>query len=338
MQLKRGIVILRSWWNRFVRSEYGQQFLKAARFLFLGSILSYLGYKLISIGWIEVWESLPTRPMFYILFPILFFSVPLIQVLIYRLTWKFDVWRNFPVFIKKRILNAEVIGYSGEFYFFSWARKNIDLPEINIMERIRDYNILSAAASNTTTIILLGIFTYYGKAKLTDLLGRPDPVYFVVGGVALLILVSLIVRFRQYIFSTPMKMSLTVYGLHLFRMLIGQVLQIAMWAVVLPSVSLETWFTYAAVSILISRIPVSNKKLIFVGVGVEISTGLGIPEAAMFGLLASIAALEKVFSFGFFLLLSLMQRTTYFEDALSMDKLVKQEIKPGKSISQKPGE
>lgn len=307
MNLKQSYHSLKEKVSKFVDSWYGRLILKTGKILFLVLILAYLAFKLYQIGWQEVVANLPVNPLFYLFFILLYFSAPLVQIIIYRLTWKFDVRRNLFVFVKKRILNKSVLGYSGEVYLFNWARKTIDGELTKLGEVIRDYNILSAAASNTVTLLVLGVFLYVGQAQITDLIGQPDPIYFIIGGFIFLILIPLVYRFRKYIFSTPLKRSLQVYGIHFGRMTIGQVLQIAMWAVVLPEVSLSTWITYAAVAILVSRIPISNKKLLFVGFGVEISTMLGVPEAAMFGLLASIAALEKIFDFGLYLFFTLLQ-------------------------------
>lgn len=306
MDLRQAYAGIKEKISEFIESWYGRWIIKTGKVLFLVLILGYLAFKLYQIGWQQVLASLPVDPLFYLLFILLYFSVPLVQVIIYRLTWKFDIKRNLFAFVKKRILNKSVLGYSGEVYLFNWARKTIDEELAKIGETIRDYNILSAVASNTVTLLVLGVFLYFGQTQISDLIGRPNPVYFIIGGFIFLILIPLAYRFRKYIFSTPLKRSLQVFGIHFGRMTIGQILQIAMWAVIIPEVSLSTWITYAAVAIIVSRIPISNKKLLFVGFGVEISTTLGVSEAAMFGLLASIAALEKIFDFSLYLFFTLL--------------------------------
>lgn len=306
MQFSNQIPGIRKRVESFSSSKKGRSLFKLLRWIFLAAILSWLGYNLYEIGGEAVWENLPAQPLFYFLFVLMFLSAPVAQLIIYRLTWQFDIWRHLGVFVKKRILNSEVIGYSGEVYLFSWARKHIDLPEIRIGETIRDYNILSALASTSLALLFLSIYLFIGKAQIRDLVGNTSPLYIGLAVIALLIVVPLVIRFRRYIFSTPLKLALTVFGIYFFRLFIGLVLQVGMWEVTIPEVPLATWITYTAVSILISRIPVSNKKLIFVGVGVELSASLGIPEAAMFGLLISIAALEKILYFGLYLFFSMV--------------------------------
>lgn len=292
----------------FAVSDRGKLFFQILQWLFLGAILLWLGLSLYKIGWQAVWQNLPVHPLFYLLFLIMFLSVPIADILIYRYTWTFDVWKNIHAFIKKRILNTDVVGYSGEVYFFTWARTHAGLSDLKVAETIRDYNILSALASNSRAIIFLCIFGYWAREQIAMLIGAPSPIYFVIGGVVLLVLIPLFIRFRRYIFVTPFKTARVVFGIYFSRLAVGTVLQIVMWAVVIPEVPLETWITYSVISILVSRLPTSNKKLIFVGVGVELSTSLDIPKEAMFGLLISIAALEKILNFLLYLSFTLWQK------------------------------
>ena len=92
-------------------------------------------------------------------------------------------------------------------------------------------------------------------------------------------------------------------------MILGQIFQIAQWSIVLPAVPLSTWITYAALAILLARIPFpSNKQLIFMGVGIEVASKLNIPEAAMFSLLGTIVALNKILNLILYFLLSVFFR------------------------------
>lgn len=303
------ISILQDQWNGFYNSIKGKRIIKILRGIFLTLILSYLGYKLYYIGWHSVWHYLPTSPLFYGIFMVLYFSLPLTDLFIYRLIWSFDMIRNIPVFIKKRVLNKDVLSYSGEVYFFTWVRKTLNHSDREVAEAVRDVNITSAAASTSVTIILLTFYALKGRINLYDIIGHPDIRYFIIGGFIILLIIPLVLRFRKYIFTMPLSRALIIYSMHFTRLLIGQVLQIFLWAIAMPSISLETWFTYAAVSVLVSRIPFpSNKNLLFLGVGVELATRLQIPEAAMFGLLGTIVALDKLLNFAFFIFITLWDR------------------------------
>ena len=112
-------------WFDFSNSKNGKLIIRIFRGLFLVTIIGYLLFKLIQIGWDSVLGNLPTQPLFYLIFIIIYLLLPVTEVLIYSLYWKFNPIRSLPIFIKKRIYNTEILGYSGEAYFFVWARKQI---------------------------------------------------------------------------------------------------------------------------------------------------------------------------------------------------------------------
>jgi len=306
------------WWERINDSSRGQLALKILRGVFLAAILGFLAYKLYTIGWSAVWKALPTQPFFYLFFFALYMLLPLTEMLIYRVVWGYGSLRSLPVFLKKRIYNKEVMSYSGEVLFFTWARKHVDLPEADMARTIRDNNIISSAASTFIAVVLLGIFLYLGQLDLSRLIKNDAVWYWIGGAVVLALLVPLGLRFRKYIFSMPIRLALTVFGIQIIRLIIGQSLQIGQWSVVMPDVNFSTWLTFAAVSVMLTRIPfIPSHNLLLLGVGVELSTSLGIPEAAMFSMLAALAAMDKATSFGLFLLISLRRTKTEGDSALS---------------------
>jgi len=316
------IPFVKYWWARVNDSTRGQLALKVLRGVFISAILGYLAYKLHSIGWAAVWQALPTQPVFYLLFIALYMLIPLTEMLIYRVVWGYGNWRSLPVFLKKRIYNKEVMSYSGEVIFFTWARKVVGLKEADIARTIRDNNIISSAASTFIALVLVGLFFYLGHIDLSQLLKIGERSYWIGGGIALVLLIPLALRFRKYIFSMPLRLAVIVFLIQSTRLVVGQTLQISQWSVVMPDVDLSIWLTFAAVSVMLTRIPlIPSHNLVLLGVGVELSTSLGIPEAAMFSMLGVLAALDKATSFSLFLLVSLTGRrknkdaTTFGMDA-----------------------
>ncbi|MDX1672694.1 MAG: hypothetical protein R3211_10160, partial [Balneolaceae bacterium] len=86
MNLKQSYHSLKEKVSKFVDSWYGRLILKTGKILFLVLILAYLAFKLYQIGWQEVVANLPVNPLFYLFFILLYFSAPLVQIIIYRLT------------------------------------------------------------------------------------------------------------------------------------------------------------------------------------------------------------------------------------------------------------
>lgn len=279
------------------------------RAVFLVAILGYLVWTLGELGWDEVLANLPTAPLFYVLFLALYFLLPVAEVVMYRLTWKFDALRSFPAFLKKRVYNREVMGYSGEVYFFSWARREIGGSESRLLETIRDNNILSSVSSTLVVVVLLTVFLFVGELRLDEMIGKDWAAYLVGGTVLMAVLIPLGYRYRRFLFSMPARTAFLILGLQSLRLVLGQVLQIGQWAVVMPEVPLQVWFTFAALSIVVTRIPfIPNQNLVFMGAGIELSHAVDVSTASIAGMLLVTNVLDKVLNLALFGLATFMDR------------------------------
>ncbi len=286
-------------------STRGRLLIKIVRIVTLLVILGVLGYELNDVGWDDVLNNPPTAPLFYLFFTLLYFLLPITEVFIYRLIFQFDIMRSFPTFIRKRVLNRDVLGYSGEVFFFSWARKNLKVRDSHLMETIRDNNIISVAASTLVALILLVIFMLLGELNITEILGDRIGLYFLAAAIILAVLIPVGIRFRRYIFTMPIRTAILIFSIQILRLVIGQSLQIGMWMAVIPEVSLSVWFSFAAISIILTRIPLlPNHSLIFAGVGIALATKMNVPEAPWASMLLVVAAIEKILNLGLFALIS----------------------------------
>ena len=306
---------LKTEWMQFLESKRGRRVLQGARVVFMLGIFAYLVYELRDVSWSEIGAALPTNPLFYLIFLLLYFLLPVAESFIYRITWTFEAWKSLPAFIKKRIYNNDVLGYSGEFYFYTWARKNVGLSDREILKTIRDQNVVSSAASTMIALVLVAVFLYIGQINITEWIGPQETSYLVGGAVVTLLLAALVIRLRRYLFSIAAKTALLIFAVHIVRLIVGQALQIGMWAVAMPEVSLPVWFTFAAASIIVSRIPlIPNRDLIFLGLGVSLSGVVGISEAGVFAMLGAITVMGKVINVLFFSALSVLGRKKGPED------------------------
>lgn len=288
---------LRGWFRTLValaRTPAGARILRLANWALVIGVAAYLVLALRQYGLGQVVTAFPTTPWFYVLFALLYVSLPISEWIIYRLCWKDPLRGSLGVFLKKRVYNRDVMGYSGEVYFFSWAQKNVGLGRVPIMETIRDTNIVSSLASTAVAILLVGVYLFRGEINIGRLIGD-NGWYVAVIGVIAALLIPVVIRFRRYVFSMPRRLALQVFGIYVVRLIIGQVLQIAQWAVVLPGEPLRVWFTFAAIAIIVSRLPfVSNQNLLFMGAGVTIAGRLGLPTVEVAAMLLATAVLDKV--------------------------------------------
>jgi len=249
---------------------------------------------------------------------VLFLSLPVAEIFIYRRLWTFDAWQGFRAFLTKWVYNHEVMGYSGEFYLFLWARKRVGLGDRQIFKHIRDNSILSSVNSNLVAIVLLVTLMWTGKLDLSHVLDDTAPIYIGAGILVLAVATALVFQFRRYIFELPLRTAAAIFGIYLTRFLLHHAGMVLMWMAAIPGTPLSIWLTFLAMLIVINRIPfLPNKDLVFMWAGLEYARGLDVTIAAVAGMLLVYSALHKIVNLGLFLLLSYYFRDPEIDEAKS---------------------
>ena len=257
-------------------SPAGRIGLKALRIIVIGGIIAYLVYQLSQMGWGTFWESLPQTPYFYLTIAAMYVTLPISEVLVYGRLWGMSPAQSLPLMMRKRVLNADVVGYSGEFFLLAHARKQIDRPTRRIAAEIKDNLILSSVASISVAVLVLVSLMVSGYVALDDLLGNATPGYVALGAFAMILVGGLAVRFRKTIFSLGTRTLGFVLSIHLARFLASSVLQVLQWWVVLPDAPFRAWATLLVIFVVMNRIPfLPSRDLAFAGVGIEASAALG---------------------------------------------------------------
>ena len=296
---------LRARWQSAADNPRSQRIQKIIRRVVIVAIVGMIVYQLSRIGWGEVLRNLPTNPLFYILFVVIFLVNPIGEIFIYRQIWPIQRWEMFKTFLTKRVYNEEVMGYSGEVFLFSWARKLLDSGDREILKNIRDNNILSAVSSYLVAFTLVGILVFFGVIDLESLLGDVSLAYIIGGVLITIALVIVVVQFRRYVFALPFSKAITILGIYLSRFTIYHGLMIVQWAVVIPETPLRVWLLFAAIIIAVNRIPfLPSRDLIFVWAGIELSRSLDMATAAVAGMLLVNSALRKIANLVLFLVIS----------------------------------
>jgi hypothetical protein len=302
--------LLRSF-KAFEENPAGKRVIRLLSILFTTAIAAYLVYKLTLIGWDKVWQSLPHTPWFYLLLLIMFFSLPMFQVLIYRVAWKVNVkpWELFLALLNKRVLDKDVLGYSGEMYLYFWARKYVKQPDKEILHVLKDNVILSSAASTLVAAVLLLLFFALGRVKLPKLWVNPNIIHVVVLAFCGILIIGLVITFRKRILFLKRKEILAIFGLHICRLLFVQGLQVVQWAVVMPEIPILNWMTLLAVQIIITRIPLlPSRDLVFMGTGIEMSGFIEVSTPSMAGMLLASSVINKILNLFFFVMVFLSTR------------------------------
>lgn len=257
-------------------------------------IVALIIYQISGIGWQEVLRSLPTNPLFYLIFVLLYSSLPVAETLVYRQVWPIPFREGLKALLTKRVYNHEVVGYSGEFYLFLWGRKRVNKSDKEIFKSIRDNAILSAATSNLVAVLILTVLLYTGTLDLSDIMNDVNLLYLGAGVVILGIVIALIVQFRRYLFDLPAGKAAVIFAIYFTRFVLHHAGMMLMWFVAMPGVSWTFWFTFLALFVVVNRIPfLPSKDLVFMWAGIEYSRMLDVTMASVAGMLLVYSALFK---------------------------------------------
>lgn len=269
---------------------------KGLRYLLQAGIIGFLAYKLYEIGLDKVVNSLPVNPLFYLLFGLIYFSLPLSEILIYGVKWNFRGFRAFLVFVQKKVLNTDVLGYSGEFYLFYWAKDKLNIPSVDAMKFIKDNNILSSISSTFVSVVLLIFFLTQGYIPIEEYIPQVEnnlTYLWIALGVAVVGLIAY--KFRRYILSVSLRDAAKISGIYTGRLLFTNLIQIIQYKIAEPTVPWAVWFSLMAVQIMSTRIPfLPSRDVLYVGVAIEMSVMLNVPKTQLVGVLTANLILMKL--------------------------------------------
>lgn len=231
-------------------------------------LLAFLGYSLTQLGWLHVWDARPRALSFYLVLLLPFFVQPVADLIIYRNL--LGVGRLLPltVMLRKRYMNNVMVDYSGEAYFFFWARKNLDLKKGVLLHAVKDTNVLSAGAGLAVVWLMLLALVASGIMKLPSFLPAHMWTLVSVGSLPLVLCLALVIGGRRVTALSRGDVA-TTFAIHLARSIAALALEFALWWLsgALPSAAVCLEFT--ALRLLVTRLPlVPNKELVFVGVGI----------------------------------------------------------------------
>lgn len=282
--------------REFAGSDRGELIGKIVSYIIQAGIIIYLIYELTQIGWANFWAALPTTPYFYLLFLVIYGALPVTEIFCYMQSWKIGFWESVPVYVKKRVYNKSFIGYSGEVVVFAWARRKELGDEKEIFKVVRDNNIVSSLSSTSVVFVLLLIFILSGQIAFLNHLTNQYSTFTIVSSIIIVLILAIVAyQNRKYFFSMPRRIAWTVFSFHTFRLIIINIVQVFIWHLVMPEVSLTIWFTFLSVQLMISRIPfLPSRDLFYIGASIEVSQVINFSSAGIAGLLIAQNVLDKI--------------------------------------------
>ena len=203
-------------------------------------------------------RAFPTNPLFYLSLAVLYISPSGFDWLIFRKLWHIPA-AGLGALMKRRITNDVLPGYSGEVYFYAWARGRMKMVAAPF-GTVKDVSILSAIAGNAITLAMMAVALPFAIDLLT-----PGQFRTVIGSAALTFGMSLpFLLFPKRVFSLPRRTLWWVFGMHCLRLVVGSTVIALAWHFAMPDVSIGMWLLLAAARLLVSRVPlVLNKDLLF---------------------------------------------------------------------------
>lgn len=271
-------------------------------------IVAYLIYQIYEIGFAEVLAALPRIPVFYLIFLLIYILLPFSELLIYRTILPIPVKEGFLAFFRKKILNTDVIGYSGEAYLFVWMRDNVPIETKKIFQAIKDNTILSSIASTFTAIVLMTVFAMTGTVDFLSFISPRTAT--IILGLLITILIGLFL-FGNRLISMGKAAAFKIYSIHQIRLLFVFGLEVFNWSLVVPEVPWSIWFTFLAIKIIASRIPfLPSQDVLFVAIGIEFSKHLAVSSAAIGGVFLAGNIVSKIISLVFFSVMGLSKLKT----------------------------
>lgn len=231
--------------------------------LLTAAMIVGLAKQLFGSGLAGLTHAVPTNPLYYIAFLLLYFSPPTGDFVIFRRLWKvpFD---GFIALVKKRIANEVVFGYSGDAYFYAWARQNAQLVAAPF-GAVKDVAVLSAMAGNAMTLIMTAMALPFAYEALP-----PQYTKGLVIGIPVVIAMCLpFLLFSRRVFSLDRKTLWWIFAVHCLRLSAGCLLIAFAWHFALPGVGIGVWLILSAARMLVSRLPfVPNKEVVFATVAI----------------------------------------------------------------------
>lgn len=233
-------------------------------------------------NWTRVFALVPRSPWFWVVFAAAYFVQPVCDWLIYRRLWTMPV-AGLAATVRKTIGNELLVGYAGEAYLFTWARR-AGHDSKSAIRAVKDVAILSSVAGSLATLAAVAL-----AAPWLSRVPLGIPTWVLVASLGVVVTPPLVAfALRRQLFWLPGPALARIAALHGLRATLTVLLTGALWALALPGVAVTWWVVLSALKLLLSRLPfISNRELVFAG-----ATGMLLGHAgAVAALMAMMAAL-----------------------------------------------
>lgn len=255
-------------------------------------LLTLVGYGLTHVGWEKIYDSRPTALSFYLVILVPFFVQPIADLFIYRNLLGAGGAMPLTIFLRKRYMNSVMLDYSGEVYFFLWARKNLKIKDSTLLHAVKDSSVLSASAGLLVLWVMLLTLVVAGIVKI-PVVSRGTWWVVAAGSLPLVFAAALFLG-QKKLTQTSRKDMVITFCIHFARALAVMGLEYLTWLFSAALPSTGDCLKFVALRLLVTRLPlVPNKELVFVGVGVAAAGFMHISTPHVAAVLVLIAAIDR---------------------------------------------
>lgn len=258
--------------------------------------------ELLGEGLTALWHTVPANPLFYLAFALFYLVSPTFDYFIFRRLWRIPL-AGMVALHKKRISNDVLLGYSGEAYFYAWARQRTKMVAAPF-GAIKDVTILSAIAGHAITLAMAAIALPVGVGLLT-----PAQLKTLLISVAVIVAMTLpFLIFSKRVFSLPKKTLWWIFGMHCTRIVAGMVFSAFAWHFAMPNESVGIWLLLCTGRQFVSRLPfLPNKDLVFANFAIML-IGQGQALSELMAFTAALTLLIHILLIAAFSVHSLLNR------------------------------
>lgn len=225
-----------------------------------GSLVAVIVVELGRGGLAALADAPTQRPLFWVVFALLYLAPAVAEWVIFRRLWGFPV-TGIGALLQKQVSNELVFGYAGDAQFYLWSRKRLAM-DVSPFGAVKDVAILSAVAGNAITLLLMAAT----GPSLIEVVSGPLARAFTWS--AAIIAVSSLALFavRTRLFSLARRDLAFVFAVQVARIVACLALLALLSHMLLPGISLSWLLMLVTLRMMLSRLPLlPAKDLVFAG-------------------------------------------------------------------------
>lgn len=283
-------------------------------------IFAFLVYRLTLIGWTDIWQSLPTSPVFYLLSLVTFAAPLMAEILAFKKITKGSMQLPLKVFCRKHVFNKAVLSYTGEAYL---TQRLSMLDKVSFRRAaiiIKDLALLRTFAANLWVVILVIAAIILGNADVLYKTALTSPALVIAVSFVCVFFCAASAIFFRKLTNIPVSMGVNVAGIYLFRSFIVAMILTVQWGLAMPGTSLSVWFIFLVIFSLTKKSPVGG-ELVFASVALTLP-GLAGESSQVAAMLMAIIALNQ------FIYLCTFIVTSDFKALKPSGKLPRPQVRP----------